>query len=140
MKAWLAWLVLLAGPALANDGLGGMLPPARVPGNEIADPIAVAIKGLNPIEIEDDVGKADAPVKAIVTKGCKTAFKTGKGTIIVNWSRIEQLGPADTFVFVKAPGVQFALIGDASRPDQAKKLANVHAAMLAMAQRCTKPG
>ncbi len=115
-----------------------MLPYSPPPSPDVADPIAVAFDGLSPVVVEDDLGRSELPLKAIVTKGCTTELIAETRRWTLRWPDIEQVGPGDTFVFVAGKGVKLAIVGDASKPDQAKKLGMLAAAMMAMRERCQK--
>jgi hypothetical protein len=108
---------------------------ASAPAN---DPIAEAATGLN-AQIEDDVRPGgDIRLVSFKTKGCKTrmAGTTRKWTI--DWSKAEMVALEDTFVFVAAPPIKLAIVGDASIPDQAAKLVALNAAMQDAAARCKR--
>jgi hypothetical protein len=101
-----------------------------------ADPIADAAIGLK-VAIEDDLRPGgDLWLKSIRSKGCKTRLTAKGHRWTINWRTAEQVGLADTFIFVKAKGVQLAIVGDASVPDQAAKLAALNAAMQTAKARC----
>jgi hypothetical protein len=42
----------------------------------------------------------------------------------------------DTFIFIKSPPVQIAIVGDASKPDQWAKLKALYGAMIAKVEAC----
>ncbi len=103
-----------------------------------ADPIAQAAVGLN-AQIEDDVrASGDIRLVSFKTKGCKTRMigTTRKWTI--DWRKADMIALEDTFVFVSAPPVKLAIVGDASIPDQATKLVALNAAMQDAATRCRR--
>ncbi len=130
-----AALLLYGGTASGQDGLGGVLPYAPPPSPKIADPIARAAAGLK-AEVEDDLSGPDEPLDRVVTKGCTTELigKTHRWTL--NWRVIATVEPGDTFVFVEGKDVKLAIVGDAGKPDQARKLSMLVAAMKAMQERC----
>jgi hypothetical protein len=100
------------------------------------DAIAAAAKGLKAV-IEDDLRPGgDMRLLSIQTKGCKTKLTAKGRRWNVDWSTAEELGLADSFIFVKAKGVQFAIVADASIPDQAAKLTALNDAMQAAKARC----
>lgn len=134
--------VLLAGStaAMAQDGLGGMLPPAPLPAADVVDPIGDALKRLTYAEIEDDLSSSpDKTLDAIVTRDCVSEMRAGDRKWTLDWRKITTVGPGDTFVFVQGPGVQLAIVGDVSKPDQAAALSALHMAMQAMRRRCGAP-
>lgn len=103
-----------------------------------ADPIAAAARGLA-AEIEDDNGP-DFAMESIAGRGC-TVTIAGHGhrwTIDMTNARAVTLG--DTFVYVAAPPVALAIVGDASKPDQAAKLKGLATALTDLAARCRPIG
>jgi hypothetical protein len=46
------------------------------------------------------------------------------------------VGPGDTFIFVEGPGVKLALVADAGKPGQARKLSELMQAMSNEQRRC----
>lgn len=137
MRAAVIALAAWATAAGAQDGLGGMLPPAPAPAADIVDPIGDAFKRLTYAEVEDDLSSSpDKALDAIETKDCVSEMRAGDRSWSLDWRKITTVGPGDTFVFVQGPGVQLAIVGDASKPDQAQALSALHMAMQAMRGRC----
>jgi hypothetical protein len=50
-------------------------------------------------------------------------------TWTIDWAVPGSLSPADTFIFIEVAPVKIAIVGDASKPDQAAKLSALFAAM-----------
>ena len=137
LRLALAVLASVAGsPASAQDGLGEALLPAPPPPANVVDPIGAAFARLSYAEIEDDLSSGDARIKAMVTKDCTTEMRAADKSWALNWRTVTEVGPGDTFVYVAGPGVQLAIVGDASKPDQAAALSALHMAMRAMRERC----
>jgi hypothetical protein len=102
------------------------------------DPIAQAATGLN-AQIEDDIRPSgDTRLVSMTTKGCKTRVVGTKRKWTIDWGKAEMVALEDTFVFVEAPPVKFAIVGDASIPDQAAKLVALNAAMQNAVARCKR--
>lgn len=99
------------------------------------DPVAMAAAGLV-AQIEDDNGGPDTMMTSITSQGCAVEI-TGKGK---NWAldmtKVEALALEDTFVYVAAPPHKLAIVGDASKPDQAAKLKALATALGDIATRC----
>lgn len=135
------WIVLpialLSISAAAQDGLGGMLPPAPSPPADAVDPVGDAATGLV-AEVEDDLSDKDAMLMRVETKACITTLHAATHRWTLDWRTIERVIPGDTFVFVAGPDVKLAIVGDASKPDQARKLSALLMAMRAMQGRCNK--
>lgn len=102
------------------------------------DPVATAAKGLKPAEIEDDNGP-DMPFLTAASAGCAVTVRGRDKTFELDMTKTEGVAREDTFVFVAAGGVKLAIVGDASKPDQDKKLTALAQAVIAVANRCTKP-
>lgn len=137
IDAALLAVALGATAASAQDGLGGMLPPAPPPAADAVDPIGDAFKRLTYAEVEDDLSSSpDKALDAIVTRECVSEMRAGDRSWSLDWRKITTVGPGDTFVFVQGPGVQLAIVGDASKPDQAQALSALMMAMQAMRGRC----
>ncbi len=103
-----------------------------------ADPIAAAAQGLN-AQIEDDMRDGgDLRLVSMTTKGCKTRMVSTARRWTINWRKARMVALEDTFVFVEAPPVKLAIVGNASIPAQAAKLAALNAAMQGAAARCRK--
>lgn len=98
------------------------------------DPIARALEGLVAVVEED--GQPDEPLLGMQTRGCETIVTAAGRRWTIDWRRSEGVALHDTFVFVSAPPVRLAIVGDASRPDQAAKLLALNEAMQAIAGRC----
>jgi hypothetical protein len=108
---------------------------ASMPAN---DPIAEAAVGLT-AQIEDDVRPGgDAMLVSLKTKGCKTRMVGTTRKWTIDWRKAEMVSLGDTFVFVSAPPEKFAIVGDASIPDQAEKLVALTTAMQDTVARCKK--
>jgi hypothetical protein len=99
------------------------------------DAIAAATVGLV-AEIEDDATHTDSSLLSMTTTGCRTRVLSEGHDWTIDWTKTELLAPEATFIFVQAPPVKFAIVGDASKPDQAQKLAALYTAMVAVASRC----
>ena len=120
-----ALLLLVAQPA-APDAAGPV----------ITDTIGLAADGLD-AQIEDDVNPGgDSLLVSMKTTGCKTELIGSTRQWTIDWRKTEMVAPGDTFVFVDAPPVKLAIVGDASKPDQAAKLSALYAAMSAIGARC----
>ncbi len=105
-------------------------------GPVITDTIALASDGLN-AQIEDDVNPGgDSRLVSMKTIGCKTELIGSTRQWTIDWRKTEMVAPGDTFVFVDAPPVKLAIVGDASKPDQAAKLNALYAAMSVIEERC----
>jgi hypothetical protein len=103
-----------------------------------ADPIAVAATGLN-AQIEDDIRPGgDIRLVSFKTNGCKTRMVGSTRKWTIDWRKTEMVAFEDTFIFVSAPPIKLAIVGDASIPDQAAKLAALNAAMRGAATRCRR--
>ena len=100
-----------------------------------ADPIAAAAAGLSPAEIEDDNGP-DMPLTAISSAGCMVTIIGRDAAFAVDMRQSAAVALEDTFVFVKAGTVQLAIVGDASRSDQAAKLKALATALVDLATKC----
>jgi hypothetical protein len=100
----------------------------------VGDPVAKAIVGLRAV-IEDDV-HPDTKLISMKSKGCQTLVVAAARKWTIDWSRAEAVSLEDTFVYVMAPPVKFAIVGDASKPNQAAKLRALAVAMQGMAERC----
>ncbi len=116
------------------------------------DPIAAAASGLI-AQIEDDNNPGgDLQLVSMNTNGCTTTItasgNSGTGedtnaetdamseapaakarTWTIDWAVPGSLAPADTFIFIDVAPVKIAIVGDASKPDQAAKLDALFAAM-----------
>ena len=103
-----------------------------------ADPIAQAAVGLN-AQIEDDIRPGgDIRLVSFQTKGCKTRMIGTTRNWTIDWRKAEMVALEDSFVFVAAPPVKLAIVGDASITDQAAKLAALNAAMQGAAAQCRR--
>jgi hypothetical protein len=100
------------------------------------EPIDKAFTGLV-AEVEDDLGP-DYPLQAIQTKGCKSKLIAKGKAWSVNWAKAEMVALEDTFVFIMAPRIKLAIVGDASKPDQRIKLEALYDAMMDKAGTCLK--
>jgi hypothetical protein len=100
------------------------------------DPTALAAKGLKAV-VEDDIGKGgDRTLLSVRTKGCTTRVKAKGRSWSIDWTKAEGVAREDTFVFIAAPKVRIAIVGDASIPDQDAKLTALAQAMQAVLARC----
>jgi hypothetical protein len=110
--------------------------PLLIAANLAGATIDAASKGLV-AQIEDDVNKGrDHQLKAMRTKGCKTRLRATNRSWTVDWSKAEAVLLEDTFIFIKSPPVQIAIVGDASKPDQWAKLKALYGAMIAKVEAC----
>jgi hypothetical protein len=100
----------------------------------VGDPVAKAFAGLNAV-IEDDI-HSDTKLLSIKTMRCRTRVVAAARAWTIDWSKAEAVVLEDTFIYVLAPPVKFAIVGDASKPDQAAKLRALTVAMQGMAVRC----
>jgi hypothetical protein len=120
------------------------------------DPIAAAASGLI-AQIEDDVNPGgDLQLVSMKSDGCKTVITgalaapssdpaTGPATGIpantrtwtIDWAVPGSVAPGDTFVFIDVAPVKIAIVGDASKPDQAAKLSALFGAMFETQLDCT---
>ena len=98
------------------------------------DPIARAIDGLV-AEVEED-RQPDRRLETMATNGCETVVTAAGGTWTIDWRRAQRVVLEDTFVFVDAPPVRLAIVGDAGIPAQAARLVALSEAMQAAAARC----
>ncbi len=99
------------------------------------DPVAMAAAGLV-AQIEDDNGGPDAMMTSITSQGCAVEI-TGKGrSWALDMTRVEALALEDTFVYIAATPQKLAIVGDASKTDQAAKLKALAAALSGIATRC----
>ena len=103
---------------------------------EPQDTMAATIVGLYAVVEEDD--QPDRRLLALRTSGCTTRVTAEGRSWTVDWRKADAVALEDTFVFVSAPPVKLAIVGDASKPDQAAKLSALHLEMLAAARRCAK--
>ncbi len=111
---------------------------AATPQSATTDPIAAAASGLT-AQIEDDMRPGDdSMLVSMKTKGCKTRMTGTTRKWTIDWRKAEMVSLQDTFVFVSAPPIKLAIVGDASIPDQAAKLAALNAAMQDAATRCKR--
>ena len=93
---------------------------------------------LDPAEVEDDNGP-DAEMRNVETKGCTTGIETKAREYSIDWTKPAQVVLGDTFVFIEAPPVKLAIVGDASRPRQAEVLKSLARAMNELAAKCAAP-
>lgn len=103
-----------------------------------SNPIGEAAAGLR-AEIEDDNGP-DAMMTAIASAGCTVTIGGVEGRRwTLDMTRTQAVALEDTFVYVAAGEAKLAIVGEASRPDQAAKLRALADALTALASRCTPP-
>jgi hypothetical protein len=137
--------------------------PSRAAARAEEDPIAAAASGLV-AQIEDDNNPGgDLRLVSMKTNGCTTTITasgiSGTGddvngevdamaenasddaasgrTWTIDWAVPGSLSPADTFIFIEVAPVKIAIVGDASKPDQAAKLSALFAAMFETQLDCT---
>ncbi len=113
-----------------------LLPIAALLLSGQADPVAAAVVGLSPAEIEDDNGP-DMPLVAMTSAGCRVEVVGRDARFAVDMTKVAALSLEDTFVFIESGPVRLAIVGDASKPDQAAKLAALATALTTITQRCT---
>ena len=101
------------------------------------DPIARAIEVLV-AEVEED-RQPDRRLEAMATNGCETLVTAAGRTWTIDWRRAQRVVLEDTFVFVDAPPVRLAIVGDAGSPEQAARLVALSEAMQGAAARCGRP-
>ncbi len=128
-------MAAVSAPIAADDGLGGTLPPAPPPPANVKDPISAAIKGLV-AQIEDDQGPGDPRLVRAKTNECITQLVGKKRSWQIDWRTVTALGSGDTFIYVHAPDLKIAIVGQAWKPKQARKLAELLAAMQAVQEPC----
>ena len=93
------------------------------------DPIAAAASGLV-AQIEDDNNPGgDLQLVSMKSDGCVTTIMANGRNWTVDWAIPGRVEPADTFIFIDVPPVKIAIVGDASKPDQAEKLSALFYAM-----------
>ncbi len=101
-----------------------------------ADPIAAAANGLI-AQIEDDNEAGDdSMLLSITTTDCQSVLVGTSRQWTIDWRKAEMVAPGDTFVFIDVPPVKLAIVGDASKPDQAAKLNALFTAMSDVGMRC----
>jgi hypothetical protein len=97
-----------------------------------------AFKGLI-AQIEDDVGNGpDRRLKSIRTAGCKSILQAKGKSWTVDWAKAEAVALEDSFIFLKAPPVQLAIVGDMGKPAQREMLRVLYRAMATKASECLK--
>ena len=99
-----------------------------------SDPVAVAGAGLV-AQIEDDNGP-DAKMTSIRSRRCALAIAGEGKKWSVDMTKVEALSLADTFVYIATPPLKLAIVGDASKADQAAKLKALATALGEVAARC----
>jgi hypothetical protein len=99
------------------------------------DPVAAAFAGWH-VEVEDDLGGGDSRVTAVSTVGCVTTIMGEKGRWAIDWARVDTVGLADVFVFLRAPELQIAVVADVRDEAGLAKLRGMHTAMIAARERC----
>jgi hypothetical protein len=103
-----------------------------------APTIDSAFKGMI-AQVEDDVGNGpDRRLKAIRTTGCKSTLQAKGKSWTIDWSGAEAVALEENFIFLKVPPAQLAIVGDARKPAQRKKLRVLYRAMAAKAGECVK--
>lgn len=118
----------LAAPAAAET---------PVESKPVVDPIDMAAQGLAPAQIEDDAGQRDLDLVAVRTAGCVTVLHAEDGVEFrIDWSQPARGVFAEGFVFIKAPPVQLAIVGDVDEAEQLDKLTRLGQAMEAKAKQC----
>ncbi len=150
MKSYLflsaLWLSMFANTAAAQ--METTIPAAAIPD----DPIAAAASGLT-AQIEDDVNPGgDMQLVSMKSDGCKTVITgvlppasndpaanvtANTRTWTIDWAVPGSVAPGDTFIFIDVAPVKIAIVGDASKPDQAAKLSALFAAMFETQLDCT---
>jgi hypothetical protein len=107
-----------------------------------ATPAALTIDGAFKgviAQIEDDVGKGpDRRLKTIHTTGCKSTLQAKGKRWTIDWTKAEAVALEDSFIFLKAPPVQLAIVVDMGKPTQSEKLRAMYRAMAAKAGECLK--
>jgi hypothetical protein len=98
------------------------------------DPVAAASRGLNAV-IEDDINP-DTKLLSMKTTRCKTRVVAVAREWTIDWARAKAIALEDSFVYVLAPPVKFAIVADMNKPDQAAKLRMLTRAMQVMAYYC----
>jgi len=124
---------------LSAIALVAMVPPAAGAPPAPTDAIDAAAQGLSPVQIEDDIGQRQFDLTAITTTGCVTVLRGDGAEIRIDWSKAEDGGMSDGFIWVKAPPVQLAIVADVARRDQLEKLIALSNAMGQRARECRVP-
>lgn len=93
-------------------------------------------KRLSPAQIEDDLGGEDADIEGAATNDCSTVIATTRKQYRIDWREQPQTVLGDTFIFVVSDDIKFAIVGDASRADQADALRSIANAMTFMTAKC----
>jgi hypothetical protein len=104
----------------------------------VAPSIDSAFKGLI-AQVEDDVGKGpDRRLKSIRSTGCKSVLQAKGKRWVIDWTQAEAVALEGGFIFLKAPPVQLAIVGDGEKPAQREKLKALYRAMATKAGECLK--
>jgi hypothetical protein len=141
-----------------NSAASAATPTPASPSAE-EDPIAAAASGLVAQIEDDNNPGGDLRLESMKTTGCTTiitasgisdpqdgisaevdgmakaaevpaaAVPAQGRTWTIDWAVPGSLSPADTFIFIEVAPVKIAIVGDASKPDQAAKLSALFAAM-----------
>ncbi len=109
-----------------------------VAASPVASEIDRAFTGLVAV-VEDDIGRGpELRLKKIQSKACKSKLVGKKQIWTVDWKKVDAVALEDTFIYLSAPSVKLAIVGDASQPDQLRKLQMLHRAMSEKALSCQK--
>ena len=119
---------------LAAPVLLALLAPAL----PAADAIGRAAQGLSPAVVEED-GQPDRRLLSLPTTDFVMQMVADGRSYRIDWRAVDQVALEDTFVYVAAGTLRIAIVGDASRPDQARRLHDLSAAMQDRARACTQP-
>ncbi len=148
------FLLTAAAALLLQSASPSLAPADPMPVNPIDAPavaaddfIAAAAIGLV-AQIEDDNNPGgDLQLVSMKSDGCKTVITgalitedsntAATRTWTVDWAVPGSVAPGDTFIFIDVAPVKIAIVGDASKPDQAAKLSAMFAAMFETQLDCT---
>jgi hypothetical protein len=101
-----------------------------------ASTIDSAAKGLK-IQVEDDLTfDGDHWLTKVKSKPCVTTLIAKKRSWTLDWRTIHTVGPGDSFLYLEGAGVKMALVVDAGKPAQVKKLQKLLLAMWNEQARC----
>lgn len=122
-------------PTLFLAGLTATLSASCAAQPASDDAIAAAADGLT-AAIEDDRNALDSEMLSISNTGCITHITAKERNWDVDWRNALMLSREDTFIFVKAPPVQLAIVADMAKPGQSEKLDKLALAMAEVAEKC----
>lgn len=85
--------------------------------------------------VEED-GQPDRRLISLTTADCTTQVAAEGRSYRIDWRAADTIALEDTFVYVSAGATRIAIVADASRPDQARRLHALSIAMRSMAGSC----